>query len=300
MYIGRFAPTPSGPLHFGSVIAALASYLDAHANEGLWLLRIDDLDTPRVCAGADSRILQVLEELGLYWDNEVVYQSHRQSAYEEAEHQLQLDSLLYFCACSRKKIRGKPYPGTCRDLKLEAGTQHSIRIKTTQNLVSVDDQVQAVYRQSILEDVGDFVIRRADGIFAYHLAMVVDDGVENVTHIVRGADLMDSTPRQIYLQEKLGLTTPVYAHLPVAINDAGDKICKQHKAEDVLLNSSAVRVLYDSLKFLGQNPDEKLQDACVDDLIAAGIENWQLSKVPKSQQGQASKRYQRKHENSSS
>ena len=291
-YIGRFAPTPSGPLHFGSVIAALASYLEAHSNQGKWLLRIDDLDTPRVRAGANSRILQVLEELGLYWDNEIVYQSNRQSAYEEAAHQLQLDSLLYFCACSRKKIQGKPYLGTCRDLKLEPAPQHSMRIKTETNLFSVDDQIQNAYRQNILEDVGDFIVRRADGIFAYHLAVVVDDAAENVSHIVRGTDLMDSTPRQIFLQEKLGVTTPAYAHLPVAINSSGDKICKQHKAEDVLLSNSPVKVLFDSLEFLGQNPDEALLDATVADLIKWGIENWQLSNVPKSQQSLAAQRYQ--------
>lgn len=280
-YVGRFAPSPTGPLHFGSIVAALGSYLDARHNNGKWLLRIDDLDTPRLQAGADDKILSALEKLEMYWDGNVIYQSQRHQAYQEAEDRLQSSNLLFPCYCPRKLVRGKPYPGTCRQKYLEADRQHAIRIKTKPGNYTLHDLIQPEYSQNLLEDVGDFIIKRADGIYAYHLAVVLDDAYQGVTHIVRGVDLMHSTPRQIYLQQQLGLTIPVYAHLPLAVSQSGQKISKQAMAEDVLLLNQPANILFTCLKFLGQKPLAELLQASLNEIIEWGIANWQLSNVPK-------------------
>jgi glutamyl-Q tRNA(Asp) synthetase len=280
-YVGRFAPSPTGPLHFGSIIAALASYLDARHHGGEWLLRMDDLDTPRVQTGADDKILHALEILGMQWDGSVLYQSQRQDAYREAELKLQSKAFLFPCYCSRKLVKGKPYPGTCRQAKLKLDRQHAIRIRTKPGTYTLHDLIQTEYSQNLYDDVGDFIIKRADGLYAYHLAVVLDDAYQEITHIVRGADLMDSTPRQIYLQQQLGLATPVYAHLPLAVSQSGQKICKQSKAKDVLLNNQPTSILFNCLDFLGQKPESGLLQASVNEVLQWGIQNWQLSKVPK-------------------
>ena len=217
-YIGRFAPTPSGPLHFGSIVAALGSYLDAKSNKGRWLLRIDDLDTPRVQAGANEIILHALEKLGMHWDGNILYQSQRQQAYEEAQQLLQSKGLLFPCYCSRKQVKGKRYPGTCRGQQQKTDQQYAIRILTESATYTLHDLIQPDYSQNLSEETGDFIIRRADQLYAYHLAVVVDDAYQDISHNVRGADLMGSCPRQIFLQQQLGLVTPIYAHLPVAIS----------------------------------------------------------------------------------
>ncbi len=280
-YIGRFAPTPSGPLHFGSIIAALGSYLDARANKGLWLVRIDDLDTPRVRAGADDKILHGLDKLGMHWDESILYQSRRQQAYQMAMAELQSRDLLFPCYCSRNQILGKRYPGTCRGRHWETGQRHAIRIRTETGNYTLQDQIQPAYSEDVSADVGDFIIKRSDGIYAYHLAVVVDDAYQNISHMIRGADLMDSCPVQIYLQQQLGLPTPIYAHLPLAITAAGEKISKQYLAEDVLLNSQPGSVLFTCLDFLGQKPDKQLLHGSVDEIIGWAIDNWSLSTVPK-------------------
>jgi glutamyl-Q tRNA(Asp) synthetase len=279
-YIGRFAPSPTGPLHFGSIVASLGSYIDARFNKGTWLLRMDDLDTTRVETGADDRIYYTLDKLGMHWDGEVIYQSRRTEAYHEAEQELESKYLLYPCYCSRKIVGGQVYPGTCRDIKSDSSRQHSIRIKTNAEIYIFHDHIQQDFSQNLHTEVGDFNIRRSDGIYAYHLAVALDDAHQKVSHIVRGADLMDSSPRQIFLQQELKLVTPVYAHLPVALSASGQKICKQHKAEDVLLNNQPAEVLLNCLDFLGQEPPGELLDYPVEEVIQWGIDNWRFSSIP--------------------
>jgi len=280
-YVGRFAPSPTGPLHFGSIVAAFGSYLDARHKKGKWLLRIDDLDIPRLQAGATDKILLALEKFELHWDGEIIYQSQRHAAYQAAEHTLKSSNLLFPCYCPRKFVTGKRYPGTCRQKRLDADRQHAIRIKAGADIYTVDDLIQPEFSQNLQEDVGDFILKRADGLYAYHLAVALDDAYQGVTHVVRGVDLMDSTPRQIYLQQQLGLTTPVYAHLPLAVSPSGQKISKLTMAEDVLLLARPATILFNCLQFLGQNPQDGLLQASLNEIIDWGIANWQLSNVPK-------------------
>ncbi len=280
-YVGRFAPSPTGPLHFGSIIAALASYLDARHNGGKWLLRMDDLDTPRVKTGADNKILYTLEALGMHWDGDILYQSQRHNAYREAEYFLESRDLLFPCYCSRRLVGGLPYPGTCRKAKLNTDRQHALRLKTESELCVLYDLIQPDYSQNLHEETGDFIIKRADGIYAYHLAVALDDAYQNITHVVRGADLMESTPRQIYLQKILGLPTPIYAHLPLAVSQSGQKISKQSGAEDVLLKNQPASILLSCLEFLGQGTETGLLQASVAEVIHWGTANWNLAKVPK-------------------
>jgi glutamyl-Q tRNA(Asp) synthetase len=268
MYTGRFAPSPTGPLHMGSLVAALASWLDARAAGGRWLVRIEDLDRPRCVPGAAEGILDTLQRLGLHWDGEVLYQSARQAVYPRALERLQAHA--YWCACSRREIAdsslglasdGAPiYPGTCRSGA--AGTRRALRLRTTAEPIAFLDRVQGPQQQVLERDVGDFVLYRADGLIAYQLAVVVDDAEQGVTDVVRGADLLDSTPRQIYLQRLLGAPTPSYLHGPVAVNPAGEKLSKQTGADSIEPSQSAVRR---ALRFLGQPQAASLDEA---------VRNW--------------------------
>lgn len=270
MIRGRFAPSPTGPLHFGSLVAALGSYLFAKSQGGEWHVRIEDLDTPRNVPGAADDILHTLEALGLHWDGPVVYQSARLDAYASALDRLRDIGLTYPCACSRREIAdsigagesaGAAYPGTCR-ASLSAGrTARAERVRVDGAAVSFDDRLQGRIASRLAEDVGDFVVKRADGPFAYQLAVVVDDADTGITEVVRGADLLDSTPRQIFLQRQLGLTTPHYAHLPVAIDATGAKLSKQNHARPVSGNGGRV-ALAAALEFLGHPiPGEVAQSA---------------------------------------
>ena len=265
MVIGRFAPSPTGPLHMGSLVAAAASWLDARAAGGRWLVRIEDLDQPRAVPGAAEHILQTLERLGLRWDGEVVYQSARRSLYEDALQRLQ--GHTYWCRCTRREIADSSlglavdgahiYPGTCRAGTLREG--RSLRVRTSSEQIRYRDRLQGEQAQVLERDIGDFVLYRADGLFAYQLAVVVDDGVQGVTDVVRGADLLDSTPRQIFLQRLLGLPTPRYLHVPVAVNAQGEKLAKQTGAEAVQATWESLREV---LRFLGQ-PDAANLDQAV-------------------------------------
>ena len=263
MYTGRFAPSPTGPLHLGSLIAAAASWLDARAAGGRWLVRIEDLDRPRCVPGAAEAILRALERLGLYWDGDVLYQSRRLEHYRAA-----LDRLVahtYWCGCTRREVADSSlglaadgahiYPGTCR-----AGTAHkrALRLRTSSEPIVFVDRVQGRCGQTLERDIGDFVLYRADGLFAYQLAVVVDDGAQGVTDVVRGADLLDSTPRQIYLQRLLGLPTPRYLHVPVALDAAGAKLSKQSAATPIETDPRALRR---ALAFLGQPEAATLAEA---------------------------------------
>lgn len=239
-YIGRFAPSPTGPLHLGSLVAAMASYLDAKVHQGRWLVRIEDLDRDRNVAGVDQHILASLQRCGMQWDGEVTWQTLRTDLYEAALTQLGQADAVYPCSCSRKEIQDSQlrqgqaasalvYPGTCRNGLAPGKTARALRLKTPQQqrLTCFTDRWHGAVCQDLASAVGDFVIRRADGFWAYQLAVVVDDGAQGVTDIVRGADLLDSTPRQLYLQELLGLPRPSYLHVPVVVNAQGEKLSKQ-------------------------------------------------------------------------
>jgi len=278
-YIGRFAPTPSGPLHFGSIVAALASYLDARKHNGLWLLRIDDLDTPRINSGASDSILRTLETLGLAWDGEIVYQSNRHDAYAAALDRLQRLGLLYKCYCTRKQVKGLLYPGTCRNLPDRPDTQFAIRVITSSEPIGFTDRIQGDYSRNLQQQSGDFIIKRADGLFAYHLACVTDDAWQGVTDIVRGADLIDSTPQQIHLQRQLDLPTPAYSHFPVGTDVNGVKISKRYGATDALLEKNPAALLVEALSFLGQTPTPGLENSRPGDVVAWAMENWDMSQI---------------------
>jgi glutamyl-Q tRNA(Asp) synthetase len=263
MYIGRFAPSPTGPLHLGSLIAAAASWLDARAAGGRWLVRIEDLDRPRCVPGAADAILRALDRLGLHWDGEVLYQSRRLAQYRAALEQLA--PLTYWCGCTRREIADSSlglaadgahiYPGTCR-----AGStrRRAMRVRTSMEAIGFTDRLQGRCEQLLERDIGDFVLYRADGLFAYQLAVVVDDAAQGVTDVVRGADLLDSTARQIYLQRQLGLPTPRYLHVPVALDAAGEKLSKQLGAAPIEADAGALRR---ALGFLGQPGAATLEEA---------------------------------------
>jgi glutamyl-Q tRNA(Asp) synthetase len=237
-YIGRFAPSPTGPLHLGSLMAALASYLEARAAGGQWLVRMEDLDPPREEPGAADAILRTLEAYGFEWDGPVWYQSTRGAAYDVALERLRAAGLAFDCGCTRREARaaaeaaglGNVYPGTCRGGLPAGRAPRTLRLQVADEQWAFIDAVQGRYAQCLSGEVGDFILRRADGLYAYQLAVVVDDAEQGVSHVVRGADLLDSTPRQLYLQRALGLPHPAYLHFPVAANAQGIKLSKQTRA----------------------------------------------------------------------
>ena len=287
-YRGRFAPSPTGPLHFGSLIAAVGSYLDARANDGAWLVRVEDLDPPRETEGAADSILETLEAYGFEWDGDVMRQSRRGPAYAAALERLQRDGAVFPCACSRREIAdsvlssaNEPvYPGTCRNGLPPGRPIRAIRLRVSNAMVAFEDRVQGRIEQNLASDVGDFVVRRADGLFAYQLAVVVDDSEQGITDVVRGADLLASTPRQIFLQRLLGYRTPRYAHLPVAVDRNGEKLSKQTLAAPLVLQGAPSQ-LWEALCFLGQEPPESLKGAGVSTLWSWAHANWRIQRVPR-------------------
>lgn len=286
MYRGRFAPSPTGPLHFGSLVAALASYLEARQQQGEWLLRMEDLDTPRNMPGAADAILRSLEAFGFEWDGAVVYQSERHDLYAAALARLQEGGLVYPCGCTRKEIadsaihgiEGAIYPGTCRSGLPPGKTARAWRIRAENRTIGFDDAIQGHVAQNLARDIGDFVLKRADGFYAYQLAVVVDDADQGITHVVRGADLLDSTPRQIYLQQVLGLPAMHYAHIPVVLNAQGEKLSKQTQAAAVDDRQPATQ-LWQALDFLQQSPPAAIRNAPLADIWQWGDQNWQLSRI---------------------
>lgn len=281
-YRGRFAPTPSGPLHFGSIVAATGSYADALAHGGEWHLRIDDLDPPRVVTGATSAILRCLEVLGFEWSGPVVHQGERGAAYRDALETLRRVARVYTCTCSRTEIaaaglpgiEGPRYPGTCR-----AGSRHpqrapAWRLAVPESPTSFVDLRFGRVSSSLADTVGDFVLQRADGVFSYHLACVVDDAEAGFDHVVRGADLLASTPRQRLLQDLLGLPVPNYLHLPVVVDAAGQKLSKQSRAPAVDAGRPG-RVLSLALQFLDQSPPPALADAAPAEIWRWVAGHWQ-------------------------
>lgn len=287
-YRGRFAPSPTGPLHFGSLVAAVGSCLDARSRGGAWLVRIDDLDPPRIMPGAARHILHTLRAFGFDWDAPVVYQSTRAVAYHAALHRLRAGGWIYPCACSRREIadsawqgiEGPVYAGTCRGGLRDARCARALRVRTHSEAIAFTDAVQGEIAQSLEHEIGDFVVYRADRVFAYQLAVVVDDAEQGITDIVRGADLLLSTPRQIHLQRLLGLPAPRYAHLPVAVNAAGQKLSKQTLARAVEPDAARA-VLTAALDFLGQSPAAAMRRLPLAAFWRAAIAEWDAARIPR-------------------
>jgi glutamyl-Q tRNA(Asp) synthetase len=280
-YIGRFAPTPSGHLHFGSLVAALASYLDARSVGGRWLMRMEDLDPPREEPGAQAAILKALESYGFEWDGEMVRQSDRHDAYAEVLNRLLNHGLAYACTCSRKTLAPYHgiYPGLCRNAGHDT-KDAAIRLRVPELEYHFIDRVQGEYRQHLGRDVGDFVIRRRDGLYAYQLAVVLDDAWQGITDIVRGADLLDSTPRQLYLQELLGLPQPRYLHIPLITQPDGHKLGKSYRSPP-LTEDQATPLLLRALRALGQNPGTELAYATPREVLNWGIAHWDAGLIPR-------------------
>ena len=281
-YIGRFAPTPSGYLHFGSLVAALASYLDARSVGGQWLLRMEDLDPPREVPGAQDAILHSLETYGFEWDGQLIRQSERHGEYTALVERLFSQGLAYACTCSRKQLEGSGgiYPGTCRNL-CHPDQDAAIRLRVPELEYSFHDRVQGEFRQHLGREVGDFVIRRRDGLFAYQLAVVLDDAWQGITDIVRGADLLDSTPRQLYLQELLGLPQPRYLHVPLIIQPDGHKLGKSYRSPPLPADQAAP-LLNRALRALGQQPPAELSQSHPQEVLAWGIAHWDATRIPRS------------------
>jgi len=279
-YRGRFAPTPSGPLHFGSIVAALASALEARSHDGEWLLRIENPDPPREVPGASDTILRTLEAYGFEWDGAVIYQHQRVEAYRDALHELEKAGHVFCCLCSRKHLADSPrgldgpvYPGTCRGRPYQA--RAAVRLQVPPGRVRFEDAELGQVSCRIREECGDFVLRRADGVFSYQLAVVVDDGAQGITHVVRGADLLTSTPRQIVLQERLGLATPRYRHIAVALDESGHKLSKQTLALPVHA-SAALPTLVSACRHLGLPPLPDLTE--LGDFWRWAVQSWPLRK----------------------
>ena len=281
-YIGRFAPSPTGPLHFGSLLAAVVGFVDARAHQGRWLLRMEDLDPPREPAGAAGEILSQLWQLSLEWDGEVLYQSSRLGAYEDTVKSLGERGLCYPCDCTRRQVKamGSVYNGRCRTRTAPPGGDSGLRLKTESVTIGFDDLIQGPYQQNIEQEAGDFIIRRKDTLFAYQLAVVVDDAFQQISHVIRGYDLIDSTPRQIFLQRLLGFSTPRYGHIPVIVNESGRKLSKQHFAEPVDIGNGP-RLIHQALKFLGLNPPAIQQSAEPREQLDWALRNWDIQAVPK-------------------
>ena len=279
--IGRFAPSPTGPLHFGSLASALASYLQARQGNGQWLVRMEDLDPPREVSGASDEILQQLDNHGLHWDGSVLYQSNRLESYREALESLSDLGLVYHCQCNRQRIsalRGI-YDGHCRDLRLgkvDSATRLTIRDRET--TISFVDQIMGPYQQQLSSEVGDFVLQRRDKLFSYQLAVVVDDQFQSVNQVMRGADLLDSTPRQIYLQQSLGYQQPEYAHLPLALNSEGQKLSKQNHAVSLQAGKESEN-LWQALNWLRQKPPKELQYQSVNEILVWAMSHWDVQRL---------------------
>ena len=286
--IGRFAPTPSGPLHFGSLVTAVASYCEAKSLQGQWLLRIEDVDTPRVVAGSTDEILFALEAFGFEWDGAIEYQSNKFGNYRQVLDELIDRDYCYACECSRRSLReanaksgplGLIYPGICQSKKL-GQENHSIRVRTlNSDIIHFVDQVFGTVEFDITRQLGDFVLRRADGIFAYHLAVVIDDERQGINQIARGADLLEATCLHLYLQKLLGYNQPEYMHIPLVRNARGDKLSKQTGATAIDLDKKAMHLIA-ALKTLGQPVNADMQQATVHEILNTSVNAWDYTKIP--------------------
>ncbi len=281
-YIGRFAPSPTGPLHFGSLVSALASFLDARSHRGQWLVRMEDLDPPRVQPGAADSILRDLEAHGLTWEGGVLHQSRRHAAYGEALARLRDTHRVYPCSCTRQRLQlcGGIYDGHCTRQPPSPKEATALRLKVNAaNPITFHDLFQGQQRQNLADEVGDFILRRKDGLFAYQLAVVVDDIYQGITHIIRGSDLLDSTPRQLWLYQCLEAKAPSYGHIPVALNRHGQKLSKQNLAPALEAHSASDNLCL-ALQFLQQSPPAILEGAPVHELVTWAVEHWRPQLVP--------------------
>jgi len=290
-YRGRFAPSPSGELHFGSLIAAVASYLQARAHKGEWLVRIEDIDEARTVKHSDQHILQALELFGFEWDGDIIYQSQRKSLYQDYLDALIENKQVFACDCTRSQLRQKAerqnpdlvfnpavYPGICRNKALSLTKPLSLRCLTSTTNICFNDQVQGDYQVNLAQDCGDFIIKRRDGFFAYQLVVVIDDAEQGITDIVRGADLLSSTPQQIYLQQLLSLTPVSYTHLPVAMQKNGSKLSKSH--QDLAIRKQIpAEILHSVLIYLQQSPPPELASSRVSEIWQWAFENWNIGKI---------------------
>ena len=284
--IGRFAPSPTGPLHFGTLVSALASYLQVRQTGGRWLLRIEDLDPPRVVAGSADAMLFLLETLGFEWDKEVVYQSRRFDRYRDVLEELRHKQMVFECGCSRRDIlasaphageEGPVYPGTCRSGASDSRSQRSLRLRVRDEQISFVDGIQGGQHQNLERDVGDFVLYRADGVFAYQLAVVIDDMDAGVTQVVRGADLLFSTPRQIWLYRCLKAQAPDYYHHPLVLGADTQKLSKRDGDCGLISSATGARMLWLGLDFLGQAPPSELVGASPQEILGWGLENFSIA-----------------------
>ena len=280
-YRGRFAPSPTGPLHLGSLIAALASYLDAKSQQGRWLVRMEDLDPPREEPGAAEKILRSLKAHGLHWDESVLWQSQRHAAYAETLMQLQAGGHLFACRCTRAAMGpGGHCGGQCRVQPPAGEAATATRIQVPKDtVIRFSDSIQGEQQEALGRDLPDFVLRRKDGLFAYQLAVVVDDAFQGITHVLRGSDLLDSTARQLFLQSTLGLPRPQYAHIPVITHADGNKLSKQNMAP-ALEDQRAPHNLRQALDFLGQ-PCPAPSLTSPGEILAAAVQAWQVERIPR-------------------
>ncbi|NOX75691.1 MAG: tRNA glutamyl-Q(34) synthetase GluQRS [Gammaproteobacteria bacterium] len=290
-YRGRFAPSPTGPLHFGSLMTAMGSYLAARSQNGQWLLRMEDLDPPREIAGAADDILHTLEAHHLHWDGPVFYQSQRLSAYDDALAQLAREGHSFPCRCTRKAIAEQrstrssqaAHFDACREGLPEGIATRTVRVRSGDTPIHIDDILHGPQEPYPSREVGDFIVRRADGLHAYHLAAVVDDAHQGITEIVRGADLLDCTPPQVHLQQLLGLQHPRYCHLPIAVNSRGEKLSKQTHAPAIARQTPGPN-LYQALCFLGQMPNPALANEPPDTILRWAVAHWNVNNINKHNQ----------------
>ncbi|WP_151830165.1 tRNA glutamyl-Q(34) synthetase GluQRS [Acinetobacter junii] len=276
-YIGRFAPSPTGPLHFGSLLTAVASYCDAKANHGKWLVRIEDTDIPRIYPNSETHIISCIDAFEFEPDAEIIFQKDRLTIYEQVLDQLKQQHAIYACQCTRKMLGSNHiYAGTCRDLNLDFAEQ-AIRLKVDDLLICFEDRLQGLQCSNLKDDLGDFVLKRRDGIISYQLAVVVDDYLQGITHVVRGADLLDNTARQIWLGSILNYPSLSYMHLPLAMNDQGQKLSKQNLAQ-ALDVSKASELLQQALLALGQ-PNVELNQPRI--MLQQAVQQWDMNLIPK-------------------
>ncbi|RKG40506.1 tRNA glutamyl-Q(34) synthetase GluQRS [Acinetobacter rongchengensis] len=277
VYKGRFAPSPTGPLHFGSLITAVASYCDAKANQGKWIVRIEDTDIPRIYPDSEQHILKCLDAFEFESDVEIIYQRNRLDLYHAAIEQLKQKQLVYACECTRKMLGSNHiYLGTCREKHLDF-TNQAIRVKVSDQNICFQDRLQGQHCSNLITDLGDFVLKRRDGIINYQLAVVVDDYLQGITHVVRGADLLDNTERQIWLGQLLGYPQLEYMHLPLAMNAQGQKLSKQNLAQALDIQY-APELLSQAISALGQPSIEIDQPH---KMLAQAITQWDIRLIPK-------------------
>ena len=279
--MGRFAPTPSGDLHLGSLYAAAASYLDARCHRGRWLVRIEDLDRPREAPGAADRIIDTLSRFGFEWDGSITRQSASLSRYDDRLHQLQSQGLTFQCSCSRLQLEDETrYPGTCRAQRPPVSMATAVRLRVNPARITFTDRVQGTFRQEVSDAVGDVILKRRDQVIAYLLAVVVDDAEQGVTHVVRGADLLDNTPRQLYLQRVLNFAAPCYAHVPVLTEPDGTKLAKSRRSVR-LRDDSPLPQLVAVFSLLGLQPPSVVEFGAIWQAWDWAIAAWSINYVPK-------------------